>query len=182
VDLDRNEVHEILTWIYHFDEIRASATCPFRGSMICAWNSISLPEDIIIGVLMVHHNVPREKSLAFLTPKVREMCARFSTDSVQQRVKSLQWAERIYSRKLEGYESLREAVTTGLRAAHNEVVQLVQGRMLMDSNEDFKHDMEKDGSSGNVGCGGLGNLDEEIAKVTMEETVEVEGERRVDRD
>jgi hypothetical protein len=42
--------------------------------------------------------------------------------------------------------------------------------------------MERDVSSGNVGGGGLGNLDEEIAKVTMEETVEVEAERRVDRD
>jgi hypothetical protein len=42
--------------------------------------------------------------------------------------------------------------------------------MLMDSNEDFKHNMERDVSSGNVGGGGLGNLDEEVAKVTMEET------------
>jgi hypothetical protein len=29
MDLDRSEVHEILTWIYHFDERRTLATCLF---------------------------------------------------------------------------------------------------------------------------------------------------------
>jgi hypothetical protein len=182
MDVDPSEVHEILTWIYHFDEMRTLAACPFRGSMICAWNSMILPENITIGVLMVHHNVPREQSLEFLTTKAKEMCARFSADSVQQRVKSLQWAERIYSHKWEGYESLREAVISGLRPSRNEVVQMMEGQMLIDSNEDFKRDLERDLSSDNINDGCSGNLDEDIAKGTMEKAAEVEGETAIDRD
>jgi hypothetical protein len=182
MDVDPSEAHEILTWIYHFDEMRTLAACPFRGSMICAWNSMILPENITIGVLMVHTNVPREQSSEFLTTKAKEMCARFSADSVPQRVKSLQWAKRIYSHKREGYESLREAVIGGLRPSRNEVVQMVEGQMLIDSNEDFKRDLERDFSSDNINDGCSGNLDEDIAKGTTEKAAEVEGETPVDRD
>lgn len=39
---------------------------------------------------------------------------------------------------------------TGLRLSHNEMVKLVEGRMLMGSKEDFKRDMENEVSSGNI--------------------------------
>jgi hypothetical protein len=54
--------------------------------------------------------------------------------------------------------------------------------MLIDSNEDFKRDLERDFSSDNINDGCSGNLDEDIAKGTMEKAAEVEGETAIDRD
>jgi hypothetical protein len=170
-DLDDSEVQEVLAWVYQYDETRTTTTSPLLNSMMCAWNSMMLPEDLTIGVLGVHRNVPREQSVAFLTNAAKEMFSRFGTDSMQPRVKSLQWAMRIYSHKLEGCESLRDAVITGLRPFLNDMVEMEAGKMLMISNEEFKHDVLGDVGSDNTPDEGLGCLNEEAAKLTMQESV-----------
>jgi hypothetical protein len=65
-------------------------------------------------------------------------------------------------------------VIVGLRPFRDKVVELGEGRLLTDSNKDFKRDMEMDHGSNDKFDGGLDNLDEEVAKSSKQESVEVE--------
>jgi hypothetical protein len=179
-DLDYSEVHEVLACVYQYDEIRTITSYPLGDSMICAWNSMLLPENLIIGVLGVHRNVSREHSVAFLTGASKEMFSRFGTASMQQRAKSLQWARRIYSHKLEGCKPLREAVITGLKPFRNEMVEMEAGRVLMASNEEFKRDVLRDVGSDNTSDEGLVGLHEEVAKVTMQDSAKAKEKTDID--
>jgi hypothetical protein len=179
-DLDRNEVHEVLTWIYHYDEIRSRNTSLFGNSLICAWNSIMLPEGLILGVLRVFPNVPREQSVAFLSNTAKEMFATFATDSVHQQVKLLLWARRIYRHNGEGCESLRAAVIAGLRPFRNEIVEMEEGQALMDSNEELRRDVDWEVCSHSIFAGGSGDLDGKVAELTRQDSAKAKGKMDID--